>query len=346
MSRWLPIGAFIVVATGCLAAGCGRGSEDGAPVQRGESRAGQAMGSNGAPKPVRRLASVGFQDDQFFKLIEIGVRDAAAKAGVEVMVANSNSAPDKEIELVDTYITRKVDAILIAPLSRTSSIPALRRAHESGIKIVTFDSEIDADFPVSRIRSDQRALGAGTGRVAADYIRSKLGGKAKLAILSYVSFLPEAANQRNKGFLDEVRRLPGVELVAQQDAWIAERATEKVEQMLAAHPEINVIWAANEGGTVGAVTGVKAAGRTGKVVVFGTDMSEQIAGFLLASDGILQAVTGQKPAEIGAAAVNTALAALDGKKVEPVQELPGLTFERSNPDAVRRYREHLKSLSQ
>jgi hypothetical protein len=46
-------------------------------------------------------------------------------------------------------------------------------------------------------------------------------------------------------------------------------------------PDLDAIWAANEGGTAGAVIAVKNAGKAGKVAVFGTDMSEQLARFLL-----------------------------------------------------------------
>jgi len=104
------------------------------------------------------------------------MKDAARKQGVELLLGNSGGTQDKEISLLDTYTTQQVDAIMVAPLSIKASIPALQRAHDAGIKIITFDSKIDADFPESSIRSDQVALGAPTGKEAARYIREKLGG--------------------------------------------------------------------------------------------------------------------------------------------------------------------------
>jgi ABC-type sugar transport system substrate-binding protein len=292
-----------------------------------------------------RVAGVGFQTDQFFKLIEQGMKEGAQKTGVELSLGNSSGALDKEMALVETYITRQMDALVIAPFNPKASIPALRRARDSGLKIVTYDSSIEADFPVSNIKSDQTALGRATGEEAAKYIQEKLGGKAKVALISYVAFLPEPARERNNGFLNAIKKLPGVEIVAQQDAWMTEKAVSVVDALLTARPDINLIWAANEGGTVGAVTAVRNAGKAGKVVVFGTDISEQIADFLLADDNILQAVTGQKPLEIGALAVETAVKALKGEPVEKQVALPGTLFTRRQPDAVRKYRDYLAGLN-
>ncbi len=297
-----------------------------------------------AAKSAYKIAGIGFQNDQFFKIIELGMTDAAKKQGVELALGNSAGALDKEISLLDTYLSQKMDAIVIAPYNSKSSIAGLKKAHDAGIKIVTYDSSIDADFPVSNIKSDQVSLGKLTGEAAAKYIQEKMGGKAKVAIITYLSLLPEPAGQRNQGFEEEMKKLPGVEIVAKQDAWLAEKAVGVVESILTAHPEVNLIWAANEGGTVGAVTAVRNAGKANKIVVFGTDISDQIAGFLLADDNILQAVTGQKPFEIGSQALDTAVKALKGEKVEAAGRLPGLLFTRRQPDEVKKYQDYLKGL--
>lgn len=292
-----------------------------------------------------RIAAIGFQDDQFFKLVENGMKDAAAKDGVELSLSNSANQLDRETNLVETYVTRRVDALAVAPLSQKASVPALKRASDSGIRVVTFDSAVDADFPVSSIRSDPVGLGRPTGEVARRYIQEKLGGQAKVAIISYMALAPEPASERTRGFREEVEKLPGVKVVAQQDAWLAPNAVTVVDGILTAHPEVNLIWAANEGGTVGAVTAIKNSGRAGKVAVFGTDISDQIAGFLLDPDNVLQAVTGQKPFDIGRMAVESAVKSLKGEPVEKKVLLPGALFTRAKADEVRKYQEYLRGLA-
>ena len=86
-------------------------------------------GAQEAPETKKpKIAGIVFQEDQFFRLIQFGMQDAADRAGVELLLANSANKPDKEIQLVNTYIARGVDAIVISPLSAKASATALERA--------------------------------------------------------------------------------------------------------------------------------------------------------------------------------------------------------------------------
>ena len=192
------------------------------------------------------------------------------------------------------------------------------------------------------IECDPRDLGFQTGQAAAKHIKDKLGGKAKVALLAFKSLSPEQSDARSGGFRDALKDLPGVEIVAEQDAWLPEMAVKKAGDMLTAHPDLNIVWSANEGGTVGSVLAVKNSGKAGKVAVFGTDVSEQMLSFLKSDDGILQAITAQKPFAIGQTAVRAALQVLGGKKVEKRIILKGDCLKRDDPDGVAAYEKQLK----
>ncbi|MCD4830194.1 MAG: substrate-binding domain-containing protein [Anaerohalosphaeraceae bacterium] len=295
----------------------------------------QPQGQEASQRP--KIAGIIFQEDQFFRLVQFGMRDAARKAGAELLEASSLNKPDKEIQLVNTYIARKVDAIVISPLSMKASVTALKRAHDKGIKIITYNSTIQGDIPSVYIESDQGNLGTESGKAARKYIEEKLGGKAKVAILAFKSQLPEQSNARSEGFKREITKLAGVEIVAEQDAWLAEAAIKKAAAILTAHPDMNIVWAANEGGTVGAVMAVKSAGKAGKVAVFGTDISEQLIDFLLFEDDILQAITGQCPFEIGSMAVESALKAIKNQRVERQVSVTGVLLTRDDPEAIKAF---------
>ena len=293
----------------------------------------------------KRIAGIVFQEDQFFRLVIFGMRDAAKRNDVELLEANSANKPDKEDQLINTYIANNVDAIAIAPLSAKSSISALERARQKGITIVTHNMTLESDLAAASIESDQFDIGASTGRAARAYIESKLGGKAKVAIIAFQSQLPEQSSLRTNGFKSEVTKLPGVTIVSEQDAWLAEQAVKKVGDVLTANPGVNVVYAANEGGTVGAVMAVKNSGKAGKVAVFGTDTSDQLADFLLDDSNILHAITGQRPFEIGSMAVEAAVKILKGEKVEKKVSLPGFLLTREKPDEVKQFKDRLKELS-
>jgi ABC-type sugar transport system substrate-binding protein len=295
--------------------------------------------------PRKKIAGMVFQEDQFFRLVLFGMRDAAAKNGVEFLEANSVGRPDKEIQLINTYIGSGVDAILVSPLSARASMSALQRAKDKGITVVTYNTTVEGDAPVAYVESDQTGLGSMTGQAARAYIETRLNGKADIAILAFASNAPEQSAMRVGGFKSEVLKLPGVRIVAEQDAWMAETAVKKAGDILTAHPSVTILWAANEGGTVGATMAVKNAGKQGRVAVFGTDASEQLASFLLADDNILQAVTGQRPFEIGSMAVMSAIKAMKGEPVEKKVSLPGLHLARNDTAAVHAYTRRLHELT-
>lgn len=287
------------------------------------------------------IAGIVFQQDQFFRAFQIGMETAAAKAGAELLQANSESKPDKEQSLINTYISRGVGAIIISPIGEAASAPVLARAAEAGIKVITYNSTIAGDVPASFLNSSQEQIGQTTGAAAAKFINEKLGGKAKIGVLQFKSLLPEQSGARVNGFLGAVKA-DGVEVVADQDAWLAEKAVAVAGDIITANPDINILFAANEGGTVGAVQAVRNAGKQGQIFVFGTDGSEQLAGFLLAEDNVLQAVTAQKPYEMGYQAVETALAAIDGKPVEKMIIVPVQGLDRTDLDTVKAFAEELK----
>jgi len=291
-----------------------------------------------------KIAGVVFQEDQFFRLVQFGMKNTAEKHGCELLLANSGNKPDKEIQLINTYITRGVDAIIISPLSSKASYTALKRAYDKDIKVITYNTTVEGDIVSSYIESNQMDLGAQSGKAAREYAEKNFGGKAKVAILAFKSQVPEQSNARSEGFKQEVSKLEGVEIVAEQDAWLAEMAVKKAGDIITANPDINIIWAANEGGTVGAVMAVKNAGKEGKIAVFGTDASKQLIDMLLSKDNVLQAITGQKPFDIGSIALESTVKILKGEHVEKQVSIPGVMLSRNNPQQITEFQTKLKEL--
>jgi len=300
-----------------------------------------------AEEDGERVAGIVFQADQFFQIIQLGMQAAADEYGADLLLGNSDNSPQKEIELVNTYLTGGVDAIAISPLSETASVQALEEANEEGVKIVTYNSPLGADFPVSYINSSQYELGSSTGEAAAEYVSGMAGDSINVAVLAFDSQLPEISDQRVSGFLEALEASgKSVNIVSRQDGYLAEMALQTSTDIMTANDELDLIFAANEGGTVGAVQAVRNAGRAGETVVFGTDATQQLTQFLLADDGVLQAVTGQQPFEIGFQAVENAILAARGENVEAEVIVPGVLLTRERADEVRDFQQELESIMQ
>ena len=236
------------------------------------------------------------------KLMQVGYEAAAEEYGVTLMTANTNNDQSKESELINTYVAQGIDGIAISPLNETTSIQALKTANESGLEIAVANTQLaDSPFVCGGYTSDQYNLGELTGQKAREFIENELGGSARIALVRYDSLLPDQSSARQQGFLDQLEGLD-IEIVAEQDAWLQDDAVQVVGDILTANEAsggVDIVWAANDGGTIGSVMAVRNAGKAGETFVFGTDAAEQQVEMLRADDNVLQCVTGQDPYTIG-----------------------------------------------
>ncbi len=295
----------------------------------------------------KKIAGVVFQEDQFMKLLQMGYKNATEAAGYEFFPGNTNSDAAKEVEMINTYITQGYAGLAISPISETASIEPLKSAAGKGLTIGLSNSNLGSlDWMTACYTSDNFQLGQMTGEACKKYIEENMDGKAKIGILQFKSLLPEQSSARSDGFKSALEGMEGVEIVDDQDAWMQDKAITVAGDMLSANPDINIIWAANEGGTIGGTMAIKNAGMAGKVVSFGTDASEQMGALLQDPDNILQAVTGQDPYTIGVKTVESIIKALEGKE-DPERGqtiiVPGVLLSRANPDEVTAFLDDLKA---
>jgi ABC-type sugar transport system substrate-binding protein len=287
-----------------------------------------------AEKPV--IAGVVFQSDTFMQTVQAGMQEAADKAGVTMLMGNTDNKLDKEASMIDDYITRKVKAIVITPISADGSVAALKKAKDAGITIICFNTCVnDKSIPSAFLVTKNDDLGDKSGAAAVKFITDKLGGKAKVGVLNCDQF--EGCPPRKTGFQAQLKNVPGAEIVADQAGWLADKAQPVAEAMLQAHPDINVLWAANEGGTVAEANAVKTLGLGDKVFVFGTDMNNQMGQMLQAPDNILQGVTGQAPYQMGYDSLNAALDVLGGKAQPASTNTPTIYFGRGDDAMIKKY---------
>lgn len=280
-----------------------------------------------------------FQGDSFFQNIQAGAEKEAQVNNVKLLVNNTNNDNAQEASLLAQFTAAKVDAIILSTLSETGSVAPLTDALKAGIPVVCYNTCIqDAQQAGVKafIQSDQKALGTLTGQAAAAYIKTKLAGTAKIGLLNCDQF--EACQMRKAGFKQALQDAGvTVDYVADQQGFLADTAAGVAENELTANASINLMWSANEGGTVGEVTAVKSSGKQGQVVVFGTDISSQLAQFLINPDGVFQATTGQQPILMGLTATKDAVLAVNNQPVEFLQIVPGITYSRDDPNQVNQF---------
>jgi len=296
-----------------------------------------------APAGDLTIAGVVFQDDQFMQTMVKGYEDAGAKYGIKIVTANTNNDQTKETELIQTYMAQGVSGIAIAPLSKDASIVNLKQAADQGIKVaITNMSITDTSFLSGGYTSDDATNGKVVGDNAAKFIQENIEGDVNVAIVDFDSQLPDQSKARWGGFYSGLDAA-GVKYteVAKTSAWLQDTALAATMDMLTANPNINVIFAANDGGTIGAAMAVKQAGLQGKVFVFGYDGGDQQTSMILSGDNILIAVVAQDPYTQGFKAVESLALTLLGQPnpdAGKITIVPGTYLSIDDLDAVREWR--------
>lgn len=287
------------------------------------------------------VAGVVFQDDQFMNMLSKGYQDAAKELGAECLTANTNNDQATEVELINTYLTQGVKGIAIAPLSKDASVAALRAADQAGMKVTLTNIDLDsAEFIVGGFSSNDKINCRLVGANAAEVIKAKFPDKkVKIAVVQFRALLPDQSTSRVEGYfeaLDEAK--VEYEIVADQDAWMQDTALATADAIITANPDLDVIIAVNDGGTIGSAQAVVNAGKQEQILVFGHDGSEQIASMILDPNNPLQAVVAQDPYGQGFQAMTLLIKAIRGEDYSATKGkttyLDGIVLSKTDLDGV------------
>jgi ribose transport system substrate-binding protein len=256
MRKTVTVFTLAAVLAVLLAAGC-----------NGSAKQKAAKGKPQVALVMKSLAN------EFFKTMEDGALEhQKAGAGKYDLICNGiNNEQDvnKQIEIVNQMIARRVDAIVIAPADSKALIAACRKAKEKGIVVVNIDNKFDAEtlkqegVAIPFVGPDNRK-GA---RLAGDHLAKQLKKGDKVAI---VEGIPGAFNavQRQLGFEDAMKAA-GVEIATSQSAhWETDRAYKLVSQIyIKFGAELKAVLCANDSMALGAANALKGKG----VLVAGFD---------------------------------------------------------------------------
>lgn len=252
-------------------------------------------------------------NNPFFVTMKEGAENKAKELGYDLIVLDSQNDPSKELSNVEDLTVRGVKAILINPTDSAAVSNAIRIANRSEIPVLTLDRGAQRGDVVSHIASDNVA----GGEMAGKFIMEKVGEKAKVIQLEGIAGT-SAARERGEGFMNVVNG-GSMELLASQPAdFDRTKGLNVMENMLAANPDVQAVFAQNDEMALGALRAVQASGKDVMIVGFdGTD-----DGIAAVKRGKLAATIAQQPELIGAIGVETADKVLKGEQVEKSIPVP------------------------
>jgi ribose transport system substrate-binding protein len=306
-------GATSVVAGGSLLAACGGG---GGSTSSGSSSSGSSAASS---NNYTFVLIVGVKGDPFYVTMQKGAQEMATKLGVKLLVDGpAQFSATLQTPIVDAYIAKKVDVMIIAACDKQAMIAPLQRANDAGIKVISVDTFIgDGDyakgpvtFPLSYIGSDN----VQGGMIAGQALIKAMGNKGGIYIENTIAGI-STTDQRQQGCEQAVKASNGaVKLIGTNyDNDSAATASQQVSALLSSGKgsQVTGIFGTNLFSAEGAAQAVKNANKQGQVKIANFDAPQQAIDDL--KSGAVDLVIAQKPADMGSTAVQYGVNALTGK---------------------------------
>ncbi|MFG2132305.1 substrate-binding domain-containing protein [Streptomyces sp. NPDC048751] len=279
-------------------------------------------GSSAATNPRIGL-SLSTLNNPFFVQIRAGAQAEAKKLGVDLTVTDAQNDASQQANQLQNFTSSGLDAIVVNPVDSDAAAPSVRAAGKAKIPVIAVDRGVNQATTDALVASDNIA----GGELAAKSIAEKLGGKGRIVILQGQAGT-SAARERAEGFAKGLKAYPGIQVVAQQPAdFDRTKGLDVMSNLLQAHPDVQGVIAANDEMALGAVKALGSkAGKSVQVVGFdGTPDGLKAVGA-----GTLYASVAQQPSQLGKIAVDNALRALQGKKVEQTVKVPVKVVTKEN----------------
>jgi len=257
---------------------------------------------------------------EFWKSIHAGAKKAEQEltaAGQPVKIIWKGPLKeddrDEQIKVVENFIAREVDGMVLAPLDDKALVRPVETAANAGIPVVVIDSGLESEKYASFVATDN-SLG---GRMAGAHLGKLLGGQGNVLLLRY-AVGSASTTKRENGFLDELKdNFPRIKVLSSDQYAGATRdlAYTASQNLLSRYgDEVNGVFCPNESVSVSMTKALRDIGKAGgRVKVIGFDTSVQSLRDLESGD--VHGLVVQNPVKMGYLGVMTMVDHLGGRQV-------------------------------
>ena len=258
----------------------------------------------------------------------IGLKDymtakADAMGDVELTVVDAGGDAAKQLQQVETFISQKVDAIIMQPQEQEACSPAIDKAKAAGIPIINCNS-LTITEPDAYVGSNDSE----SAEIAMTYIAEQLGGKGNV-LMMHGHPGQTAEVKRTEGAMDILAQNPDMTLLDEQTAdWDRAEAMTLMENWIQAYgDQINAVFCQNDEMALGALNALVQADN---VLVVGVDAIDDALQSV--KDGKMDATVYQDCKGQAEGAIEAAYKLAKGESVEKEILIPFILVTTENVD--------------
>ena len=245
----------------------------------------------------------------FYQDLKRGMQHAADSLGIDLHVVAGEWDLARQTSQVENFINQGMNAIIVAPVDSRGIVSAVEEANHAKIPVFTADISAAGGDVTAHIASDN----AQGGRLVGEFLARRLNGRGKVAILDQPTVT--SVIDRVRGFREAMAAYPGIEIVAAPavERGLREVAKQKTDNLLQSHGDLNAIFGSNDDCALGALASIRAAGKTG-VVIVGFDATPEAQAAIREATGLLADAI-QYPEVIGRRTIEAVARHLKGESV-------------------------------
>jgi len=287
---------LMVVFLGVVVIGCGQGDSEGSKTK------------------IYFIAKA--SESEFWQVVMDGARTAGVDLDAEVVIGApvAESDTDKQIFIFNNATLTRPASIVVAPLQGDSLVGPIEKAVGKGIPVIIIDSAANTDTYTSFLASDNTKIGTTAGQKMAELLTDENGAvSGKVAGITFLSG-GASLEKRKNGFMDEIAKYPGIELLEFQDAQGRQGATINiVKNLVTGNPDLKGIFANNQPTGEETVRALEMLDRKDLAVVVVDSGAEEIRGL---KEGYVDYVIAQRAWTMGYMGIEYALKAANGEQLE------------------------------
>jgi ribose transport system substrate-binding protein len=241
----------------------------------------------------------------------------------------------KQITSMENLITSGVDIMILNPLDHRALVPAVNTAAESGVPVFIVDSQIDesADFITSVQASNE-----GNGWLVGEWTVNKMNNsEIKVALISGSQGNPVGQAKRLgffEGFTETQLMTRGhskLNILAQGwGNWTLLGGIQAMEDILTAHPDVNLLVAENDAMAMGALKAIEESGKADQVLVVGYDGQKEA--YELIMEGKYGATALNSPGELARLVLESVVRYKNDQRLEKLIHTPAVLISKDNVD--------------